>query len=76
MDGIQSERRLITNGVPQESVLGSLLFVIFINDLPLAVSRSIVDIYTDDTMLRASAAVLDLSTCSTAVTAGRHKQDS
>ena len=60
MDGVQYEHRLITLGVPQRSVLGPLLFIIFVNDLPLAVSRSFVDIYADDTTLSASAAVSDL----------------
>ena len=51
MDGVQSEHRLITHGVPQGSVLGPL---------PLAVSRSIVDTCADDTTLSAFAAVSDL----------------
>ena len=50
---MQSEYRLITHGVPQGSVL-------FVNDLPHAVSRSIVDIYADDTTLSTSAPVFDL----------------
>ena len=57
---MQSEYRLITHGVPQGSVLGPLLFIIFVNDLPHAVSRSIADIYADDTTLSTSAPVLDL----------------
>ena len=36
------------------------MFIIFVNDLPLAVPRSIVDMYADDTTLSASAAVSDL----------------
>lgn len=60
IDGVQSEYRLITHGVPQGSVLGPLLFIIFVNDLPQEVSRSIVDIYADDTTLSTSAPVLDL----------------
>ena len=60
IDGVQSEYRLITHGVPQGSVLGPLLFIIFVNDLPHAVSRSIVDIYADDTTLSTSAQVFDL----------------
>ena len=51
IDGVQSEYRLIIHGVPQGSVLGPQLFIIFVNDLPHAVSRSIVDIYADDTTL-------------------------
>ena len=44
---------LMKHGVPHGSILGPLLFIVFINDLPLLVSSSI-DLYADDMTVTAS----------------------
>lgn len=50
MNGHLSNWAPVTSGIPQGSVLGPVLFVIFINDLPDAV-RSVVRIFADDTKM-------------------------
>ena len=47
VDGKLSEPLGIHSGVPQGSILGPALFLLFINDLPLALKNNI-GIYADD----------------------------
>ena len=51
--GIKSNKREITCGVPQGSILGPLLFILLINDLPYA-SSFFTLIFADDTLLQFS----------------------
>ena len=50
-----SEKCNILAGVPQGSVLGPLLFILFINGLPLHIKHSNIDIFADDATLHNSS---------------------
>ena len=62
VDGCCSSLKPVEFGVPQGSILGPILFLLFINDLPSVVNHSVVDIYADDTTLNYSSEVDVVST--------------
>jgi len=49
MGSIESPTACVRHGVPQGSILGPLIFIAFINDLPLHVSSAQIDFCADDT---------------------------
>ena len=52
---VKSEQLTVKQGVPQGSILGPVIFVLFINDIPLCVHKSTMDIYADDSTLSSSS---------------------
>ena len=53
-NGIMSSIENVTCGVPQGSILGPLMFLIYVNDVERSCSHSRVKLYADDTVLYAS----------------------
>ena len=59
VNGIKSNSKNSVCGIPQGSILGPLLFIMYINDLPLCTSQINVSMYADDTALYAMSRDID-----------------
>jgi hypothetical protein len=58
-NGVLSALREIELGVPQGSVIGPLLFILYINDIGGAIIHSQVNLFADDTLLSVSGENVD-----------------
>ena len=50
LNGVSSQSRDVTSGVPQGSILGPLLFLLYVNDLPNVVD-SLMSLFADDSKI-------------------------
>ena len=56
---VVSQNQDITCGVPQGSILGPLLFILFVNDLQLHMSECDQNLYADDANLYSIGKTVD-----------------
>ena len=55
INGCCSTSKQLLQGVPQGSILGPILFLLFVNDMPSSICDSTLDIYADDITLSKSS---------------------
>ena len=51
IDGVQSEKNNVTSGIPQGTVLGSFLFLVYINDFNEYIQHSTLKLFADDSII-------------------------
>jgi len=62
--GALSDVRQVRSGVPQGSIVGPLLFILYMNDLPLVINRETnIDMYADDATITFAAKALSDIEC-------------
>ncbi len=59
VDGLSSEFLIVQNGVPQGSILGPILFIIYVNDLCENINDANCHFYADDTIIYTSSSSLE-----------------
>ena len=62
-----SQPKPVRQGVLQGSILGPFLFLLFVNDMPLHLYNSTIDIYADDTTLSSRANLENITSLSKAL---------
>jgi len=60
VNGVESDFLEVNSGVPQGSILGPVLFQIYINDIVNATNYFSIRLFTDDTSLTVAGKDLDL----------------
>ena len=60
VDGVESNFLLVDSGVPQGTILGPFLFLIYINDFEKATNYFSLSLFADDTSLTATGKDLDV----------------